>query len=81
MYKIWRGSKITARFMLSRVEYNGFSILKKGVRPTIQKVLNSSQAEAPTNTTELRAFIGLANYLRSSSLYTVTKERNKMEMG
>ena len=44
--------KDKVRFMLSEVEYNGFSISKKGVRPTIQKVEAVNGAEAPTNTTD-----------------------------
>ena len=70
--------------MLSEVEYNGFSISKNGVRPTIQKVEAVHGAEAPTNTTELRAFIGLASYKICRNHFpfiSVTEERNKMEMG
>ena len=53
------------QFMMNEVEYNGFTISKNGVKPTIQKVEAIHGAEAPQNITELRSFIGLANYLRN----------------
>ena len=57
--------KSKVQFMLSKVEYNGFDISKNEVRPTVDKVEAIHGAEAPNNVTELRAFIGLANYLRN----------------
>ena len=53
------------QFMMNEVEYNGFTISKNGVKPTIQKVEAIHGAEAPKDITELRSFIGLANYLRN----------------
>jgi hypothetical protein len=50
--------KSKVQFMLTEVEYNGFTISKNGVQPTIQKVEAIHGAEPPTNITELRAFIG-----------------------
>ena len=76
--------KDKVRFMLSEVEYNGFSISKYGVRPTIQKVEAVHGAEAPTNTTELRAFIGLARYLFAEiifPLYQLPKRETKWRWG
>ena len=57
--------KSKIQFILQKIDYNGFTISKNGVKPTIQKVEAIHAAESPTNVTELRSFIGLANYLRS----------------
>ena len=51
--------------MLNEVEYNGFTISKNGIQPTVQKVEAIHGAEPPTNIGELRSFIGLVNYLRT----------------
>ena len=51
--------------MLREVEYNGFFDIEKWSKTYNSKVEAVHGAEAPTNTTELRAFIGLANYLRN----------------
>ena len=78
--------KSKIQFMLSEVEYNGFTISKNGVKPTVQKVEAIHAAEAPTNINELRSFIGFANYLRNfvpkfaeivSPLYQLLKKESK----
>ena len=78
------------QFMLSEVEQNGFIISKYGLHPTIGKVEAIHGAERPTNISELRAFIGLANYLSNfvpkfteiiSPLYNLLKKETKWKWG
>ena len=45
--------KSKIQFMLNEVEYNGFTISKNGVKPTVKKVEAIHAAESPTNITEL----------------------------
>ena len=78
------------KFMLKEVEYNGFTISQNKVQPTPQKVEAIHSAEAPNNVGELRAFIGLANYLRNfvpkfaevmAPLYLLLKKEVKWRWG
>ena len=49
-------------FMLDRVEYLGHQISAEGLQPTKEKVCAITDAPAPQNTSQLRAFLGLVNY-------------------
>ena len=46
------------------VTYLGYMIDKEGIHPTKEKVLAIAEAPAPTNVTQLRAFLGLLNFYR-----------------
>ena len=50
-------------FMVDSVEYLGYRISKTGLHPTDEKVRAITQAPKPTNVSELKAFLGLVNYL------------------
>ena len=49
-------------FLLSEVEYLGYRITPEGQLPTLTKVKAITEAPAPTNISELKAFLGLVNY-------------------
>ena len=49
-------------FMADEVQYLGHTITARGLSPTEDKVKAISDAPAPTNLKELRAFLGLLNY-------------------
>ena len=49
-------------FLLPTIEYLGHQISKNGVQPLRSKVAAIEQAPTPTNTQELRSFLGLLNY-------------------
>ena len=49
-------------FLLSSVEYLGHTISKEGLKTSDSKVKAISNAQAPSNVSELRSFIGLVNY-------------------
>ena len=46
------------------VTYLGYRIDKEGIHPTQEKVRAIADAPAPTNVTQLRAFLGLLNFYR-----------------
>ena len=46
------------------VTYLGYMIDKEGIHPTKEKVQAIAEAPAPTNVTQLRAFLGLLNFYR-----------------
>ena len=46
------------------VTYLGYKLDKQGIHPTEDKVKAISEAPAPTNTTQLRAYLGLINFYR-----------------
>ena len=46
------------------VSYLGYMIDKEGIHPTKEKVQAIAEAPAPTNITQLRAFLGLLNFYR-----------------
>ena len=49
-------------FTLPTVEYLEHHISEEGLRPTQEKVRATTEAPAPQNVTQLRAFLGLVNY-------------------
>ncbi|XP_060518103.1 uncharacterized protein K02A2.6-like [Cylas formicarius] len=49
-------------FHTKSIEFLGFSISAEGIRPTKEKVKAIVNAPAPTNKTELQAFLGLINF-------------------
>ena len=49
-------------FLLSSVEYLGHTISKEGLKTSDSKVKAISNAQAPSNVSELHSFIGLVNY-------------------
>ena len=53
-------------FMVPSVEYLGHRISKEALQPTDDKVRAVLEAPQPTNVSELKAFLGLVNYYRSS---------------
>ena len=55
------------------VSYLGFLIDKEGIHPTQEKVQAISEAPAPTNVTQLRAYLGLVNFYRRFLLQASTK--------
>ena len=46
------------------VTYLGYKLDKQGIHPTEDKVKAISEAPAPTNTTQLRAYLSLINFYR-----------------
>ena len=46
------------------VTYLGYKLDKEGIHPTEEKVKAISEAPAPTNITQLRAYLGLLNFYR-----------------
>ena len=46
------------------VTYLGYKLDKQGIHPTEDKVKAISEAPTPTNTTQLRAYLGLINFYR-----------------
>ena len=51
-------------FGKSELEYLGYLINRKGVRPTMKKVEAIMKIDAPTTRKQLRSFIGMVNYYR-----------------
>ena len=49
---------------VSSVTYLGFKLDKYGIHPTDEKIKAISEAPAPTNVTQLRAYLGLLNFYR-----------------
>ena len=49
-------------FMQPSVEYLGHCISSDGLHPTLDKIRAISEAPAPTNVPQLRAFLGMVNY-------------------
>ena len=49
-------------FMLSEVEYLGHRISAKGLQPLVSKVRAIADAPTPTNTSQLKSFLGMLNY-------------------
>ena len=49
-------------FMLTEVEYLGYNISNRGLRPSENKVKALKDAPRPTNSSQLKSFVGLANY-------------------
>ena len=47
---------------MSEVEYLGHRITPDGLQPTLTKVKAITEPPAPTNVSELKAFLGLVNY-------------------
>ena len=46
------------------VTYLGYKIDREGIHPTKEKVKANAEAPAPTNISQLRAFLGLLNFYR-----------------
>lgn len=53
-------------YELEEVTFLGCKITKDGIEPTIEKMNAISKFRAPKSTTELRSFIGLANFVSES---------------
>jgi RNase H-like domain found in reverse transcriptase len=51
-------------FCSDELEYVGYLINRKGVRPTMKKVKAIMKIDAPTTRKQLRSFIGMVNYYR-----------------
>ena len=51
-------------FMKDSVVYLGMKIDKEGISPVKEKISAILEAPNPTNTSELRAFLGMLNYYR-----------------
>ena len=49
-------------FLLPTVEYLGHKISAQGLQPTEEKIRAINKAPAPTNTSQLKSFLGLINY-------------------
>lgn len=49
-------------FRTKNIEFLGFQISEDGLRPTKDKIAALTNAPAPTNKTELQAFLGLLNF-------------------
>ena len=49
---------------VASVTYLGYKLDKQGIHPTEDKVKAISEAPTPTNTTQLRAYLGLINFYR-----------------
>ena len=60
-------------FGVPYVSYLGFLIDKQGIHPTQEKVQAISEAPAPTNVTQLRAYLGLLNFYRRFLPQAATK--------
>ena len=60
-------------FGVPYVSYLGFLIDKHGIHPTQEKVQAISEAPAPTNVTQLRAYLGLLNFYRRFLPQAATK--------
>ena len=52
-------------FMRDEVEFCGFEVSKEGVKPMNKNVEAVMRAPFPSNTTELRSFLGMVNYYNS----------------
>ena len=75
------------QFMVSHVEYLGHRIDQEGLHPTAGKVEAIQKAPAPTNKTQLKAFLDLVNYYckflphlssRLSPLYLLLKKEQSV---
>ena len=76
--------------MLPSVIYLGHRLDAEGIHPTAEKVRAIQEAPAPTNVTELRAFLGLVNYYSKflpnisatlAPLYKLTQKNQKWKWG
>ena len=76
----FRLRKDKCRFLMPSVEYLGHIVDASGIRATPEKVDAILQAPPPTNTTELRAFLGLVNYYGKfvSNLATLLRPLNDL---
>ena len=76
----FRLRKDKCRFLMPSVEYLGHIVDASGIRATLEKVDAILQAPPPTNTTELRAFLGLVNYYGKfvSNLATLLRPLNDL---
>ena len=57
-----RLNKAKCRFMQKSVEYLGHVVSQEGIKPMMNKIQAIRDAKTPTNVTELKSFLGLANY-------------------
>jgi Reverse transcriptase (RNA-dependent DNA polymerase) len=61
------GLKVNASksyFCCDELEYLGYLINRKGVKPTMKKVEDIMKIDAPTTRKQVRSFIGMVNYYR-----------------
>ena len=49
---------------MAEVEFLGVMVGRSGVRPLLSKIKPLTQMQKPTTVGELRAFVGMANFLR-----------------
>ena len=74
------------RFMLSEIEYLGHKISSRGLQPSEEKVKAMKGAPRPTNLSQLKSFLGLANYYgrflpNLSTTVPAVKEEHDLELG
>ena len=59
-----RLNRAKSAFMLPSIQYLGHVISAEGIQPSREKVRALLEAPAPTNTQQLRSFLGAVNYYR-----------------
>ena len=67
-------------FMLPSIQYLGHVISAEGIKPSQEKVCALLEAPSPTNTQQLRSFLGAVNYYRRfiSNLSTILAPLNQL---
>ena len=75
-----RVKRSKCRFLAPSVDYLGYRIDREGLHALPDKIAAMVEAPAPTNVTELRAFLGLVNYYGKfiSQLSSVTYPLNRL---
>ena len=62
-----KGLKVNANkcsFAQDKLEYLGYLITRKGIKPIAKKIEAMKRIKPPTNKKQLRSFIGMINYYR-----------------
>ena len=68
------------------IEYLGFKLSQKGIKPQVKKVNAILNMKRPTNTKQLRQFLGLINFYKdmwpkqSHNIRPLTQLTNKKEL-
>ena len=75
-----RLNRAKSAFMLPSIQYLGHVISAQGIQPSREKVRALLEAPAPTNTQQLRSFLGAVNYYRKflPNLSSVLAPLNKL---